>query len=173
MKKKYEFLDEINFPSDLKKKLHFCIEKVTKSLDNFQYNVAVAALREFANYFFSYNAKDIDKNDLHEALSKWVIMISPLAPHLAEELWKILNYKSLVAEQQWPIYENKFLVNENTNLIVQVNGKKKLVIKIIKGLSKKQTEKLVLENPAIIELLENKSYKRIIIIPDRVVNLVI
>ncbi len=164
---------EKGFPSDLKKKLEFCIEKVTKSLDNFQYNVAVAALREFANYFFSHNPKDADKNDLHESLSKWVIMISPLTPHLAEELWKILNYKSLVAEQQWPICEKSFLVDENINLIVQINGKKKLVIKTIKGLSKKQTEQLVLGNSTIMELLKSKKYKRIIIIPDRVVNLVI
>ena len=53
-------------------------------------------------------------------------MISPLAPHLAEELWQLLGYKSLVSEQKWPRYENKFLTEENINLIVQINGKKKL-----------------------------------------------
>ena len=159
--------------SELVKKLHFCIEKVTKSLDNFQYNVAVAALREFANYLFTLKPKNYNNTTFREALSKWVIMISPLAPHLAEELWKILGYKNLVAEQNWPNYENKFLIEKNINLIIQVNGKKKLVINIKKGLTKELTEKCVLENAVVKETLKNKNYKKIIIVPDRVVNLVI
>ena len=100
-------------------------------------------------------------------------MISPLAPHLAEELWQILGYKSLVSEQKWPRYENKFLTEENINLIVQINGKKKLVMNIKKGLTKEQTERIVLENSSIIKIIESNNYKKIIIVPDRVVNLVI
>ena len=164
----------INNPSDLIKKLHVCIEKVTKNLDNFQYNVAVASLREFANYFFTLEIKNTDNNSiLHNALSNWVIMISPLTPHLAEELWKLLGYKSLVDEKKWPEYEKKFLIERNINLIIQINGKKKLVLNIQKGLTKEETEKFVLENTDLKKILKNNSYKKIIIIPDRVVNLVI
>ena len=158
-------------PSDLIKQLHFCIEKVTKSLDNFQYNVAVASLREFANYFFSIKHED-NIGALHKALSNWVIMISPLAPHLAEELWKILGYKSLVAEQMWPKYENKFLIEDNINLIIQINGKKKLVVNIKKGLTKEQTKQTILDNSAIQKIIKDKNYKKIIIVPDRIVNFV-
>ena len=100
-------------------------------------------------------------------------MISPLAPHLAEELWQLLGYKNLVSEQKWPKYENKFLTEENINLIVQINGKKKLIINIKKGLTKEQTERIVLENSTIIKIIESNNYKKIIIVPDRVVNLVI
>ncbi len=157
--------------SELRKQLHFCIEKVTKSLNNFQYNVAVASLREFANYLFTFKPKY--NKTLYEALSNWVIMISPLVPHLAEELWRLLGYKSLVSQQRWPIYDNKLLTEEYINLIVQVNGKKKLVVNAKKGLTKEQTEKIVLENSAIIRIIEKNNYKKIIIIPDRVVNLVI
>ena len=169
-------LDESNYSLDLIKKLHFCIEKVTKNLDNFQYNVAVAALREFANYFFTLKFKDNDNiynKALHEALSKWVIMISPLVPHLAEELWRMLGYQSLVAEKKWPKYENNFLIKDNINLIIQINGRKKLVINIKKGLTKEQTKKLVLEEATIKNTLKDDNYKKIIIVPDRVVNLVI
>ena len=70
-------------------------------------------------------------------------------------------------------YENKFLTEENINLIVQINGKKKLIINIKKGLTKEQTERIVLENRAIIKIIESNNYKKIIIVPDRVVNLVI
>ena len=99
--------------------------------------------------------------------------MSPLAPHLSEELWQLLGYKSLVSEQKWPKYENKLLTEENINLIVQINGKKKSVINIKKGLTKEQTERIVLENKAIIKTMENNKYKKIIIIPNRVVNIVI
>ena len=159
-------------PSELNKQLHLCIEKVTRSLDNFQYNVAVASLREFANYFFSLK-KENNSAELHRVLSNWVIMLSPLAPHLAEELWQILGYKSLVAEQKWPKYENKFLTEENINLIIQINGKKKLVMSIKKGLTKEQTEQTILDNSTIKNIIESNNYKKIIIVPDRVVNLVI
>ena len=161
-----------NSPSDLNKQLHLCIEKVTRSLDNFQYNVAVASLREFANYFFSIKNED-NSVGLHKALSNWVIMISPLAPHLAEELWQILGYKSLAAEQNWPKYENKFLIEDNINLIIQINGKKKLVMNIKKGLTKEQTERAILGDITIKKIIEGKNYKKIIIVPDRVVNLVL
>ena len=163
---------ENNNSSDLRKQLHLCIEKVTKSLDNFQYNVAVASLREFANYFFTLKPKD-NNNTLHEALSKWVIMISPLAPHMAEELWQLLGYKSLVSEQKWPRYQNKFLKEENINLIVQINGKKKLVISLKKDLTKEQTGRIVLKNSTIMKIIKNNKYKKIIVVPNRVVNIVI
>ena len=99
-------------------------------------------------------------------------MISPLAPHLAEELWKILGYKSLVAEQMWPKYENKFLIEDNINLIIQINGKKKLVVNIKKGLTKEQTKQTILDNSAIQKIIKDKNYKKIIIVPDRIVNFV-
>ena len=130
-------------------------------------------MREFANYLFSVKPDKYNNSLLHEALSNWVIMISPLAPHLAEELWQKLGHKSLVSLQKWPKHENKFLTEENTNLIIQINGKKKLVMNIKKGLTKEQTEKIVLENSSIIKIIESSNYKKIIIIPDRVVNLVI
>tara|TARA_X000000950_G_scaffold5895_1_gene6312 strand:- start:2051 stop:4618 length:2568 start_codon:yes stop_codon:yes gene_type:complete len=159
--------------SDLRKQLHLCIRKVTKSLDNFQYNVAVASLREFANYFFSLKPNKDNNGILHETLSTWVIMISPLAPHLAEELWQILGYKSLVSKQKWPKYESKYITEENVNLIVQVNGKKRLVMNIKRGFTKELTESIVLKNDSIIKIIKNNKYKKIIIIPDRVVNIVI
>ena len=159
--------------SDLIKRLHLCIFKVTKNLDNFQYNVAVASLREFSNYFLSLKL-DNDKNEIiHEILSKWVIMIGPIAPHFAEELWKILGYDSLLAEQSWPKYDKRFLEETNVNLIVQINGKKKSVINLPKGLSTDEVEKIVLESTSIKNIIKNNNIKKIIIIQDRVANLVV
>ncbi len=158
---------------ELIKKMHFCVEKVTKNLDAFQYNVAVAALREFANFFLNIKIDKELNSTLYEALSKWVIMMSPITPHFAEELWKILGNKTFVTEQDWPKYDKEFLVESNINLIIQINGKKKLVINVKKGLDKSKTEKIVLNNTKVKEILNTSTLKKLIVIPDRVVNLVI
>tara|TARA_A100001011_G_scaffold383506_1_gene454830 strand:+ start:239 stop:2818 length:2580 start_codon:yes stop_codon:yes gene_type:complete len=157
-------------------RMHVCIYKVTKSLNNFQYNVAVATLREFSNIFFS---KSLNKNNddinisLKEALTNWVIMISPIMPHLAEDLWKTLGYNSLVANQKWPSANKEYLDNEEINLIIQINGKKKILLSLKKGLNREETEKIALETLKKNFMLKDKNIKKIIVIPDKIVNLVI
>ena len=96
-------------------------------------------------------------------------------PHLAEELWKKLDYpeESLVVDQRWPVYNSKYLEEEKINLVVQINGKKKIVLEIDKGLSKNDTSKFVLDNVKNKSFMENKKIKKIIIVPDKVANLVI
>ncbi|OUU62775.1 MAG: leucine--tRNA ligase [Alphaproteobacteria bacterium TMED62] len=159
--------------SDFIKKMHLCIYKVTKNLDNFQYNVAVASLREFSNYFLSLKLNNNNNEILHKVLSIWVIMIGPIAPHFAEELWKILGHETLLAEQPWPKSDERFLQETNINFIIQINGKKKCVVNLPKGLTKDQIENIVLENDDIKKMLINNNIKKIIIIPDRVANLVV
>ena len=157
-------------------RMHVCIYKVTKSLNNFQYNVAVATLREFSNIFFykSLNKNNDDINiSLKEALTNWVIMISPIMPHLAEDLWKTLGYNSLVANQKWPSANKEYLDNEEINLIIQINGKKKILLSLKKGLSREETEKIALETLKKNFMLKDKNIKKIIVIPDKIVNLVI
>ena len=171
------FNQDINFDSQnslgLIKRMNICIEKVTRSLDNFQYNVALATLREFSNFFLALEIESNKNDKLHIALSNWVIMMAPLTPHLAEELWKMLGYKSLVLEQSWPNYDKKILEEKVIKLIVQVNGKKKLLININKDLSKAQVQRIVLENLKNKNILDLATIKKIIVIPNKVVNLVI
>ena len=161
----------------LEKNMHFCIDKVTKSLENFQYNVAVASLREFSNHFLT--IKDIKKNKrmnniLFEALSNWVIMLAPLMPHFAEELWKILgNKNTLVTDQKWPKADISILQENKVNLIIQVNGKKKDVLNIEKGLSKEVIKGLAVSFLKNQNNLKEKKVKKIIVVPDRIVNIVI
>ena len=161
----------------LRQQMHFCIQKVTQNLDSFQYNVAVATIREFSNLFLQTkpDKKNLDlSKSLYKALTSWVIMISPLMPHLAEELWKKLgNLNSLACEQPWPKVNKKYIEIKNINLVVQINGKKKLIINLKKGLSKEETKKNVLKELDTKGLLKNTTINKFIIIPDRIANLVI
>ena len=110
-----------------------------------------------------------DKIHDHESWVEWLRRRT----HFAEELWKILGYDSLLIEQSWPKYDERFLEETNVNFIIQINGKKKHVIKLPKGLNKDQVKKMVLENTHIKSFLKSNNIKKIIIIPDRVANLVV
>ncbi|MDA9558718.1 leucine--tRNA ligase [Alphaproteobacteria bacterium] len=170
----YQYKDPIAL--DLLRNMYICIDKVTKNLDNFQYNVAVASLREFSNFFLSYkfdrNNSDI-KNALKYALSNWVIMISPIIPHLAEELWSTMGYDNLVIYQSWPKTNKNYIKEENINLVIQINGKKKLIQSIARGLSKDEISDIAINSLKNKGMYQNKKLKKIIVIPDKVVNLVI
>ena len=130
----YQFKLEKNL--NLIEKTHSYMDRITKSLDNFQYNVAVALIRELSNIFLSHQFNPKEKEDLIAlkfSLTKWIIMISPMIPHLAEELWKkIGNHNTLVCEQSWPIAKLNYIKNKNINIVVQVNGKRRRYLKFQK-----------------------------------------
>jgi leucyl-tRNA synthetase len=156
--------------------MYICIDKVTMNLDNFQYNVAVASLREFSNFFLSYkfdrNNSDI-KSALKHALTNWIIMISPIIPHLAEELWSTMGYDNLVVYQDWPKTNKNYIKEENINLVIQINGKKKLIQSIARGLSKNEVSDIAIKCLVNKGLYQNQKLKKIIVVPDKVANLVI
>ena len=170
----YQYKDPVAL--DLLKNMFICIDKVTKNLDNFQYNVAVASLREFSNFFLAYKF-DEDNSEIKiamkQALYNWVIMISPIMPHLAEELWSIMGYNNLVVNQSWPKTNKNYIKEENINLVIQINGKKKLIQNINKGLSKDEISNFAIKCLIRKGMYQNQKLKKIIVIPDKIVNLVI
>jgi len=170
----YKYKDPIALT--LVKKMHICIDKVTTSLNKFQYNVAVSSLREFSNFFLNYklDKKNIDnRKALKLALSNWVIMISPLMPHLAEELWHNMGNKLLVVNQKWPKVDINYIKENFINLVIQINGKKKLIQNIPEGLSKEEISDIAIKCLIKKGMYQNQKLKKIIAIPDKIVNLVI
>ena len=110
---------------------------------------------------------------LKNSMSIWTIMIAPMIPHIAEELWKIIGNSEDLSEQIWPKFKKEYILDEKINLVVQINGKKKLIVNIQKGLSNDEIETIVLKNKELQKYLKVEHIEKIIIIPDRVVNLVI
>ena len=171
----YKYEKEEN--KNLREKTHFYIDKITRSLDKFQYNVAVAQIREFSNIFLSYNVAQTSSEGLIAlkfTLTKWIILITPMVPHIAEELWKKLGYKNtLVSEQNWPKANLDYIKNTDVNIVIQVNGKKKLVFNIPKDLSIEQTKELLIKKEAIKLIIGDKKIKKIIVVPNKIFSLVI
>ncbi len=161
----------------LVEKTHYYIDKITKSLDSFQYNVSIALIRELSNNFLSFKIQDHPESliALKFVLSNWVIMISPMVPHLAEELWKKLgnDADNLVSNQAWPIANLEYTKNEKATIVFQINGKKKLVLSIPKNLNQEQTKDILMEREDIKSIIQHKKIKKTIIVPNKIFNLVI
>jgi leucyl-tRNA synthetase len=102
-----------------------------------------------------------------------VLVLAPYAPHLAEELWEKLGHKQSLAREPWPAYNAVLLKEETATVIVQINGKLRDRIEVPAGISQTDLEKLALANRHVKELLTGKSVKRVIVVPDKLVNIVV
>ncbi|MFH1938183.1 MAG: leucine--tRNA ligase [Patescibacteria group bacterium] len=153
---------------ELVTKLHQSIKKVTEDLEAMKFNTAIAALMEFVNSWME-QGKSLSKKDADIFLK----LLSPFAPHITEELWECLGYKKSISLEKWPQYDEKSTQEETWSLIIQINGKVRDKIEVKKGISEKEAKELALSQEKIKKWLENKKPKKIIYIPNRLINLVV
>jgi len=143
-------------------------------IEAFHFNKAVARLYELANAIDSAEPKDDrDRWALREALEIFVRLAGPMTPHLAEELWQALGHKSLLADSPWPLAEDALLVDDTVTVAVQVNGKLRGTLQLAKDAPKDTAEKAALALPEIVRALDGKTPKRVIAVPNRIVNVVV
>ena len=102
-----------------------------------------------------------------------ILLLSPFIPHLSEELWENLGNSETVLRSPWPEADPKAMIREEVTIVVQLNGKLKDKMELSKDLSKEELEKAVLNNPKIVQNLEGKTVKKVIVIPGKLVNIVI
>ncbi len=149
------------------------IKDVTKAIDEFHFNIAVAQIRSLFNFVFSYKIEnDNDKQVVFFVTNKLLILINPMVPHLAEELWYSLGNKSSISNECWPKVDLNYIKNENIKMPIQVNGKVRAVIEVPIDLDNNEIEQIALNEKNVLKFL-NKDPKKVIIIPNRVVNFVI
>ena len=153
---------------ELTTKLHQSIKKVTEDLEAMKFNTAIATLMEFVNSWME-QGKNLSKKDADIFLK----LLSPFAPHITEELWEGLGYKKSISLEKWPQYDEKSTQEETWSLIIQINGKVRDKIEVQKGISEKEAKELALSQEKIKKWLENKKPKKIIYIPNRLINLVV
>ena len=153
--------------------LNTTIEEVTKSIDNFHFNIAVASIRSLFNAISSYKIlNNDDKSVILHNVKKLLILINPMVPHIAEALWENLNEKVLIANESWPIADKSFGEKHIIKIPVQVNGKMRAIIEVQKDLNNDQLKQIALKEKNILKFL-NDTPKKIIIVPNRIVNFVI
>jgi len=145
---------------------HQSVKKVTEDFDQLHFNTAISQLMIFINE--AYKADKVSK----EHIDGFLKLLSPIAPHMAEELWSKLGHSSLVCESTWPTYEEKYLTESTVEIIIQVNGKIKERLMVATGLSKQELEDLALTEPKVEQLVQSLDVIKVITVPDKLVNIV-
>jgi leucyl-tRNA synthetase len=158
----------------LRRAAHKTIAGLSADIEAFHFNKAVARLYELANSIDSIAADDDSaKWALREALEIFVRLIGPMTPHLAEELWQALGHRSLLADSPWPLPEDALLVDDTVTVAVQLNGKLRGTLQLPKDAPKEGAEKAALALPELVRGLEGRTPKRVIVVPNRIVNVVV
>ena len=174
----YRIIDEIskkNEPSneydlDLLKDMHRTIHDVTQAIESFGFNAAIARLYAFTNSLAKSKAGTETKILASKTL---VLLMSPMTPHLSEELWEKLGEQTLIAEQLWPEVDETLLIDDTITMPIQINGKRRGQIEVKKDLSPTEIEELTLSEPAVQKALDGNKPKKVIVVPGRIINVVI
>ncbi len=159
---------------ELMRAVHRTIQSVTEELERFHFNKAVALVRELSNDLEAFDPADRAAPVLMRAgIEALVRLLGPMVPHLAEELWPKLGHGALLAETAWPKADPDWLVEDRVTIAVQVNGKLRATIALPSGSGRDVAEAAALAEPNIVRGLAGKAPKRVIVVPDKIVNLVV
>ena len=160
---------------ELRRFTHRAIKAVEGAIEGFRFNSAVARFHEFAGALRANPAEGAGPAMLAargEALSVLARLIAPYAPHLAEECWQRLGQSGLIAAAPWPVFDPALTEDDEKVLPVQINGKRRGEVRAPAGASEADVEKLVLSDPEIARRLEGLTIRKVIVVKDRIVNLV-
>lgn len=143
------------------------VKKVTNDIENMQFNTAISQLMIFVN----------DCNKAEYIPKKYALgfikLLAPFAPHISEEMWQIYGHDKTLSYEPWPTYDENKLINDTVEIVVQILGKVKEKMVLKKDLSKEELEEKVLSSEKVKKLINNKKIVKIIVVPNRLVNLVI
>ena len=154
----------------LLREMHKAIHDVTMGVESFGFNASIARLYAFTNALSKSKAGSAAKREAMLALAQ---LMSPMTPHLAEEIWQLLGGEGLIANAPWPVADEAMLVEESVTLPIQVNGKRRAEITVAKDADKAEVEKLALAHEAVQRVLEGAQPKKVIVVPGRIINLVV
>ncbi|MDX5332453.1 MAG: leucine--tRNA ligase [Gammaproteobacteria bacterium] len=159
----------------LRRKLHQTIQKVSDDVGRrYTFNTAIAANMELLNDLSKFEDDSVQGRALmQEALEAVVLMLSPIIPHVCHVLWQALGHADAVIDARWPAVDESALVSDSIELVVQVNGKLRANIQVPAAASKEQIEEAALANENVQRFLEDKTVRKIIVVPGRLVNVVV
>jgi leucyl-tRNA synthetase len=147
--------------------LHKTIKAVTNDLEQMSFNTAIARMMEFTNFFLKEECRP------RVAMEKLVLLLSPFAPHAAEELWAALGHATTLAYERWPTFDEAALREDTVEVPVQINGKLRGRIQTPAGADAATLESAARGDPKIAELLAGKTVVKAIVVPGRMVNFVV
>lgn len=150
----------------LERVYHQTVKKVTEDYEALRFNTAISQLMVFINE--AYKAPILPK----AYMEGFVKLLSPVCPHIAEELWEKLGYSNTIAYEAWPAYDEAKLVEDEVEIVIQVNGKVRAKLHVPADATKEQLEQLAMEDEKIKEQIEGKTVRKVIAVPGKLVNIV-
>ena len=164
------FSKDNKFISAINKTIYY----VTIDYENFRFNRAIARIREFTNLVFENEEKLIKDNKLFKYLIESILKIlSPMTPHITEEMWSLIGNKDFLIKSSWPVVDKKYLEIKNVILAIQINGKLKDTIELPFDTNSLEVEKKALSLPKITKIIGKNKPKKIIVVKNKVANIVI
>ena len=145
------------------------IKKMTENLENFSYNILIANLHEMHNFFSKKLDKKYTKNTLQTNFEKILITMIPIIPHFANECLKNFDIKSI----KWPVYDDTLLIENIIQYVVQINGKKRGIIKTKRDMLENNLIELIYQQHNLSKYLEKKEIKKKIFIPNKLINIIV
>jgi len=146
------------------------VDEVTKGIEGFAFNKAIAKLYEFANTLQKSRAGAEAQKAAMRVMAQ---LMSPMTPHLAEEIWQMLGGQGLVAQAPWPKADPALLVDDEVVLPIQINGKRRAEIRVLKDMPASEVEKIALADEAVVKFLAGQPVKKLIVVPGRIINVVV
>lgn len=160
----------------LRQKIHKTVKKVTEDIERFHFNTGISAIMELVNEIYASEMKDrddeISRRMMREAIETTVILLSPFVPHFADELWEALGNKESVIKRAWPDYDPEAVLEDEVLIVVQVNGKVRDRITVPASYGEEEIKAWALKSERIQKLVEGKAIKRVILVPQKLVNIV-
>ncbi|MCL2468645.1 MAG: leucine--tRNA ligase [Alphaproteobacteria bacterium] len=158
----------------VRQEIHRTIESFTQDLERFHFNRAVARARELSNTLDTLEASQAGADVvLREGLEVLVRLLNPMLPHITEELWQILGGQTFLTNTDWPAADPIYLVRNTITLAVQINGKLRGTIVVEKGAASQLVEQAAMDEPNVKRTLEGKEIARVIVVPEKIVNIVV
>ncbi|MBG0789414.1 MAG: leucine--tRNA ligase [Desulfovibrionaceae bacterium] len=161
---------------ELRFKEHDTIRRATRDIENeFQFNTVIAAIMELVNELYQVKdgLRETEPKALSSAIATALTLLSPVAPHICEELWEAMGHADRLTDQPWPAFDEKALVKDEVTLVVQVNGKVRGKFQAPNNAPKDEAEKIALSLENVAKYTEGKAVRKVIVIPNRLVNIVV
>jgi len=152
--------------SEEERVLHGTIKKVTEDLEGLRFNTAISALMIFVNEFINAEEKP------RAAMEAFTVLLSPMAPHIAEELWQRLGHEGTIANTAWPQYDESKIAESEIEIVLQVNSKIRGKARVPAGMAGEALERVALEDETIRRMIEGKTVRKVIAVPDKLVNVI-
>lgn len=157
-----------NEPSrDNLKSLHKLIKKVSADIEAFSFNTSISA------FMICVNELNSQKCRSREVLSKLLVVLAPFAPHITEELWHAIGYDYTICDAQWPSFNEEYLKEDTVTYAVSFNGKARFNISVAADTPRVEVERIALENENAAKWIEGKTIRKIIVVPNKIVNVVV